>query len=59
MFVAADVLLAFLRAETAGKSAGFEHRDDRLLVRPGSADRNRPCSNAQVGAVEIEADALS
>lgn len=59
MIVAAGVLLAFLRAETAGKSAGFEHRDDRLLVRPGSADRNRPCSNAQVGAVEIEADALS
>ena len=59
MIVAAGVLLAFLRAETAGKSAGFVHRDDRLLVRPGSADRNRPCSNAQVGAVEIEADALS
>ena len=59
MIVAAGVLLAFLRAETAGKSAGFQHRHYRLLVRPGSADRDRPRSNAQVGAVEVEADALS
>ena len=59
MIVAAGVLLAFLRAETAGKSAGFQHRHYRLLVRPGSADRDRPRSDAKIGAVEVEANALS
>lgn len=59
VIVAAGVLLAFLCTEAAGKSAGFQHRHEGLLVRPGSADRNRPRGNAQVGAVEIEANALS
>ena len=58
MLVLARMPLAFLAADTAGLRTCLQRGDDHLLVRPSPARSDRARSNADVGAVEIEADAL-
>jgi hypothetical protein len=58
MFVFASVPPALLAAKTARNGTNVEHSADHLLIRPGSAGRETTRNGANVGAVNIEADAL-
>jgi len=54
----ASVPLAFFRTDTARQGAGLDHSLEDLLVRPGPARGKHTCRLANIGAVEIEPDAL-
>jgi hypothetical protein len=57
MFV--GVPFAFIRAQAAGEGAGFERRAEKFFVRACSPRPDRRRCEADVGAVEIETNALS
>jgi hypothetical protein len=59
MLVSVGVALAFLCARAARELADFESAQQHFLVRP-CPSRRQPCGGfAQIGAIEIEADALT
>lgn len=58
MLVHAGVAIAFLAAQAAGRCAGFQHTAYHLLVRTGPTGGNRSGGGANVGAIEIQANAL-
>src|SRR3546814_627974 len=58
MLMLAGMALAFFRADAAGLGARFEGGDDHLLVGSRPACRDRARGHADIGAVEIEANAL-
>ena len=58
MLVMLGVALAFFAAQAAGQGAGLERRDDHLLVAPGPPGADRSCGRADIGAVEVETNAL-
>jgi hypothetical protein len=59
MFMMLSVPVAFIRAQAAGKGAGFEHRAEELFVGTGPPGRSRSGSEADVGAIQIEPNALA
>ena len=59
MLVRARMLPAFLRAQPAGDGAGLKSRDQRLLIAAGAAGAERTCRQADVGAVEVQTNALA
>ncbi len=52
------VLRAFIAARLAGDRASLDHAPEDLHVRAGSAGRKRAGCRTDIGAIEIEADAL-
>ena len=58
VLVHARVPLAFLRTERASLGASLQSGENDLLVAAGPARANRTRGHADVGAVEVEADAL-
>ena len=57
MLVHAGVLAAFLATGPAGGAASLDHRPDDFDIRAGAAACDRACGRADVGSVEVEADA--
>jgi hypothetical protein len=58
MRVHAGVSLTLIRAKPARGSASVKHAADHLVVKPGPAGRKPAGDVANVGAIEIEPDAL-
>jgi hypothetical protein len=52
------VLLTFLGTEATGGGAGVQHSSDHFFVRPGPTGGNSACDVADVGAVQVQPDAL-
>ncbi len=58
MLMLTRVLLALFRAYGAGGLARSNRRNDDLFVAATAASSNRARSEAQIGAVEVQANAL-
>jgi hypothetical protein len=54
----ARVPVAFVAAQATRCRAGDEHPTNELVIRAGASGSDASCDVADVGAVEIEADAL-
>ena len=59
MLMLLGMALAFIVAQAAGEGAGLERRDDDLLVAAGPPGADRSCGGTDIGAVEVETDALA
>jgi hypothetical protein len=58
MLMHAGVLFALVRANPACRRAYMKHATDHLLVEPGPARRESARDVADIGAIEVEPDAL-
>src|SRR5438874_10073260 len=58
VFMFARVPVAFVAAQATRCRAGDEHPTNELVIRAGASGSDASCDVADVGAVEIEADAL-
>lgn len=58
MLMRLRVFLALVCAKAAGQHAVFQRRADDLLIASRAARRDRPRCEANIGAIEVEADAL-
>jgi hypothetical protein len=58
MLMRGSVLFAFLRTSTAGTATNLQQLREHVRIAPGASRRESARSQADIGAVEIQADAL-